>query len=187
MSETAERFRRVAAAFSERVGAVPQDRWESPAPCDGWVARDVVAHLAEWLPAFFLEQWGVEHDPIPSPDDDPVGAWRAVADGIQRGLDDPAVADAERDTPLGRQSFAQCVDQIAMPDVLVHTWDLARATGLDEKLDAEEVDRLAAALLDFPPEVEQSMRSSGHYGPRVELPADASAQDRVLAFVGRQP
>ena len=45
MSESAERFRRVAAGFTAaRVReAVPEDRVERPAPCEGWFARDVVA------------------------------------------------------------------------------------------------------------------------------------------------
>ena len=44
MSEVAERYRRAAAAFTERVRAVPVGGWERPAPCEGWVARDVVRH-----------------------------------------------------------------------------------------------------------------------------------------------
>ena len=35
--------------------------------------------------------------------------------------------------------------------------------------------------------IEESMRSSGQYGPRVEVPADADAQTRMLAFIGRDP
>ena len=53
MSEEAERFKALASAFTERVEAVPPDRWDSPAPCEGWVARDVVRHLVEWVPGFF--------------------------------------------------------------------------------------------------------------------------------------
>lgn len=46
MSEIAERYRKVAADFTRRVDAVPDDAWDNPTPCDGWVARDVVGHLA---------------------------------------------------------------------------------------------------------------------------------------------
>ena len=51
MSEISERYRKVAAQFTQRVNAVPDDAWHNPAPCEGWVARDVVGHLVEWLPA----------------------------------------------------------------------------------------------------------------------------------------
>jgi uncharacterized protein (TIGR03086 family) len=65
----------------------------------------------------------------------------------------------------------------------VHTWDLARATGLDETLDADEVHRLVEAM----EPMDEAMRSSGHYGPRVDVPADADEQTRLLAFTGRRP
>ena len=68
-------------------------------------------------------------------------------------------------------------------DVLVHTWDLAGATGLDDTLDPDEVHRLVEAMAPL----EEPMRKSGHYGPRVEVPADADEQSRMLAFSGRQP
>jgi hypothetical protein len=47
----------------------------------------------------------------------------------------------QSDTPLGPSTFEQTTDTICTGDVLVHTWDLARATGLDERLDPEEVHR----------------------------------------------
>ena len=87
---------------------------------------------------------------------------------------------------MGPSTFAQQVDMICTPDVLIHTWDLARAAGLDEALDPGEVARNAAGVEAMPPEVDQAMRDSGHYGPRVEVPADADAQTRLLAFMGRR-
>ena len=71
------------------------------------------------------------------------------------------------------------------PDVLIHTWDLARAAGLDERLDPDEVHRMLAGIETMPPEVDEAMRGSGHYGPRVEVAADADEQTRLLAFMGR--
>ena len=47
------RYRRVAAQFDARVRAMPDDGWDNQAPCDGWVGRDVVAHLVDWVPAVF--------------------------------------------------------------------------------------------------------------------------------------
>ena len=82
-------------------------------------------------------------------------AWRAVDDAIQAALDNPEM----------------------------HTWDLARATGLDETLDPEAVHRFVARM----EAADAAMRATGHYGPRVEVPADADEQTRLIAFVGRQP
>ena len=75
------------------------------------------------------------------------------------------------------------VDRICTYDVLVHTWDLARATGLDETLDPEEVHRYVSGM----EEADVAMRQSGHYGPRVPVPDDADQQTRLIAFTGRRP
>lgn len=61
--------------------------------------------------------------------------------------------------------------------------DLARATGQDETLDPEEVHRQLEAVLPY----DEALRSSGHYGPRVEVPDDADEQTKLLAFIGRTP
>jgi Mycothiol maleylpyruvate isomerase N-terminal domain len=51
VSEISDRYRRVAGQFTQRVEAVPDGAWDNPAPCEGWVARDVVGHLVEWMKA----------------------------------------------------------------------------------------------------------------------------------------
>ena len=183
VSETADRFRSVADGFSERAGAVPDGGWDAPAPCEGWVARDVVAHLVDWVPAFFFEQWNVEVLPRPGVDRDPAGAWESVRGTIQRALDDPSVAGREADTPLGRQSFEAAIAAIVIGDVLVHTWDVARACGLDERLDPAEVHVLVTEM----DGMGEAMVASGHYGPPVEVPGDADEQTRMLALTGRTP
>ena len=53
MSEFAARYRKIAGQFTDRVRAVPEDAWDHPAQCEGWLARDVVRHLVEWVPGFF--------------------------------------------------------------------------------------------------------------------------------------
>ena len=188
MTEISERFARVAEGFTARVRAVPEDAWAQPAPCEGWTARDVVRHLVEWLPGpgFLLGTFGVETGRIPSVEQDPAAAWAVVRDTIQRALDDPDVAGHEEDCgPPGRLSLEAAIDMTCTPDVLIHTWDLARATGLDERLDAHEVHHLLVAIESLPPAVDEAMRSSGQYGPRTAVAAGADEQDRLLAFMGR--
>ena len=181
-SEVSERFRKVSATFAERIGEVPVDRWDAPAPCEGWVARDVVEHLVEWLPAFFAPRWDLELLATPSVAEDPLAAWQSLSDVLQRALDDPAVASAQRDSPMGPTTFESAMGMICVPDVLIHTWDLARATGLDEQLDADEVHRFVEGM-----EPMDEVIRGEHYGPRVPVPDDADEQTRMIAFVGRQP
>lgn len=185
MSDVATRYDRIARTFTERVGAVPAGGWERPAPCKGWVARDVVRHLTEWLPAFFFSSgtWATQAPAIPSVDDDPVAAWAAVDAAIRSALADPELATSVRDTPMGAVSFEDAIDMICTSDVFLHTWDLCRATGQDERLDPVEVHRL---LLGMEP-MDEVLRGSGHYGPRVPVPEDADEQTRLLAFIGRTP
>jgi uncharacterized protein (TIGR03086 family) len=183
MTEIADRYRKASAQFLARAEQVPADAWDNPAPCEGWVARDVVRHLVEWPPMLFFERWDIPQPETPSVDDDPVAAWRAIDEAFKRTLDDPAIAQTVvDDLPMGSMSFEDAVAMILTDDVFLHTWDLARATGLDETLDADEVHRMYVGMLPF----DEVLRSSGHYGPRVEVPDDADEQTKLLAFIGRQ-
>ena len=183
MSDYAARYRKIAGRFTETVRAVPDGAWEHPAPPEGWVARDVVGHLVGWLPAFFFAQWGIDGPALPSVDEDPVAAWVALDRAVQAAFDDPEIAGRERETRMGRSTFAETFDMIGTNDIFLHTWDLARAAGLDETLDSEEVHHLLVGMEPY----DDALRQSGHYGPRVEVPHDASEQDRLIAFIGRRP
>jgi uncharacterized protein (TIGR03086 family) len=173
----------VAAGFGDRVDLVPAGAWDNPSPCQGWVARDIVGHLVDWISAFPMGKAAVDPPNGPSVGDDPAGAWHALDDAIQDALADPAVAGRMIDTPMGQVSFEQAVAIFCLGDVLVHTWDLARATGLDERLDAEEVHRLLEGMQPM----DELLRQSGQYGPRIDVPDSSDEQTRLIAFTGRQP
>jgi uncharacterized protein (TIGR03086 family) len=178
----AERFRRIAASFTDRVEGVPASAWSNPAPCDGWTARDVVGHLVAWVPNV-IGQAGIDFAPMPV-DADPVGAWASLAATLQQSLDDPTVATREFDAgPPGRLTVERAIDMLVTGDVLIHTWDLARAAGLDERLDAV----LVHAMLEGMQALDELLRSSGHYGPKVAVPDSADEQTQLIAFTGRNP
>lgn len=181
-SETPARYRKVAGRFTQRVEAVPDDAWDNPSPCAGWAARDVVRHLVGWMPGFFA-RWDVTLATGPSVDTDPVGAWAAVNGSIQTALDDPATLAHEADGPMGRMSLDRIVGMIVVGDVLIHTWDLSRATGLDESLDPDEVQRMSGIMQMS----DEMLRSGGQFGPKVEVAEDADAQTKMIAFSGRRP
>jgi uncharacterized protein (TIGR03086 family) len=182
MDDITERYERVTGQFTERVRAVPADAWDNPSPCEGWSARDVVGHLTEWIPGFF-GQYGVEFPAVPSADQDPVGAWDTVQQTVGTALHDPAAASQEIETPLGTHSFAETVDMIVTGDVFTHTWDLARATGQDDALDPDQLERMVAGMGAIPDEI---LRAEGMFGPQVEVPAGADDQTKFLAYVGRR-
>ena len=65
----------------------------------------------------------------------------------------------------------------------MHTWDLARASDQPVALDEAECATLLAGMQP----IDELLRSSGQYGPRVPVPDDASALDRMVGFIGRDP
>ncbi len=178
----AERHREIGRVFTDRVDGTRS--WDAPSPVADWRARDVVRHLVEWLPPFIAAGSGVRLPAVPSVDDDPVAAWHAHLDAVQALLDDPATAGLTLSNPhIGELPLDRAIDQFYTCDVFMHTWDLARATGQDDRLDPE----FCAVLLAGMAPLEDLIRSSGQYGPRVPVPEDADAQARLLGFIGRDP
>ncbi len=184
MSEIANRYRRVAGTFTARAQSVAPMAWNNPTPCAGWLARDIVRHMVEWMPPILREGAGITLPPGPPVDVDPAAAWVVMSDAIQQVLDSPALAESDFTHPqIGRMPLEEAIAMIIIGDVLVHTWDLARATGLDETLDPDEVARMASGMEAY----DDALRTSGHYAPRVAVPDDAPAQAQLIAFMGRQP
>jgi len=181
-SDPAARHRRYAGAFTDRVRGTAD--WDAPAPVAGWTARDVVRHLVEWFPGFLAGGAGVQLPAGTAVDDDPVGAWTTQFDAVQALLDDPATAGKLLKNPhIGEVPLDVAIDRFYVADVFMHTWDLARASRQDDVLDPA----LCAELLAGMEPIEDLMRGSGQYGPRVPVPADADAQARLLGFIGRDP
>jgi uncharacterized protein (TIGR03086 family) len=80
-------------------------------------------------------------------------------------------------------SLEQAIAMIYTNDVFLHRWDLARATGQDETLDADR----CAEMFEAMEPMDEMLRQSGQYGPRVVVPDDADVQTKLLAFIGRTP
>lgn len=181
----ADEYREIARRFTALVEGVPDDAgWARQSPVPEWTARDVVRHLVEWFPGFLAAGTGVALPQGPDVDDDPVGAWRTMSDAVQALLDDPASAEKTLRNPhIGEMPLPQAVSRFFTADVFMHTWDLARATGQDETLDLQR----CATMLDGMQPLDELLRSSGQFGAKVEVPDDADAQTKLLAFIGRDP
>ncbi|MGQ0772959.1 MAG: TIGR03086 family metal-binding protein [Pseudonocardiales bacterium] len=170
----------MSAAFVDKITAIPPDRWSAATPCTDWNVRDLVRHVLE-TPGIFFGLVGRELRPGPSVDDDPLGAFTPSRDQVQAALDDPAVAEAEFDGFFGRSTFAQAIDRFIRFDLAVHGWDLARATGQDERIDPWEPARLWESVKLFG----DAIRSESVCGPAVGPPPGADDQTRLLAYLGR--
>lgn len=181
MSEIADRYRRLSRRFADLVAAVPPDRWDDPTPCEDWSVRQLVGHVVQ-TQSIFRKLVGREQIATPDVATDPAGAWEAARTVILADLEDPQRATAEFDGVTGRSTFERAVDRFLCIDLVVHGWDLARATGQDDRIPPEDLAHVRAhteALSDL-------LRSPGAFGPPVEPPAGADEQTRLLAFLGRR-
>jgi uncharacterized protein (TIGR03086 family) len=105
-------------------------------------------------------------------------------------LDDPDVAGIRCETPMGPMTIEQHIDGVVSSDLIIHRWDLARATGQDDTIDPDEVER----MLPMAQSIGDEMRTPGAFGPgivvfgpEVAVPADAPPQHRLLGLLGRDP
>ena len=182
MTEISERYRALARELTRRVDSVPARSWDNPSPCEEWTARQVLQHLID----SHRDMPGYAGDPLvfeKSVDDDPHAAWVEARDAMQALLDDPQRAGKEYDGMFGRTSVQRSVDTFLGLDLLIHGWDIARATGQDETLPEEEVTRVSGDVQSLG----DNLRRGGVCGPAVPVPDDAPEQDRLLAALGRTP
>jgi uncharacterized protein (TIGR03086 family) len=180
MTTPAEQHAYDAQRFAALTETASADDWSRPSPVDGWTARDVVGHLVEWLPGF-ISRADVTLRPV-SVEDDPAAAWRRRADDVQRILEQRG--ETVFSSPMfGDMPLGAAINQFYTNDVWMHSWDLARALGVEFDLDDE---RCAEALTAMEP-MDALLRSSGQFGAKVPVPADAPVQDRFVAFIGRDP
>ncbi|MDN5851747.1 MAG: maleylpyruvate isomerase family mycothiol-dependent enzyme, partial [Actinomycetia bacterium] len=138
MESIAQRYARLRKSFAAKVAGIPEERWSNQSPCEDWTARDVVRHVIE-TQAMFESLVGRELVPGAPVDDDPHGAFIAATDQVQMHLDDPDTAKAGYDGYFGPTTFEESVDGFLSLDLVVHGWDLARATGVDEHIDPDDV------------------------------------------------
>jgi uncharacterized protein (TIGR03086 family) len=191
MTSIADRYRTHAEAFERTVAGVRPEQWAHQSPCEDWTARDVVRHVVD-MHAAMLRPFQRGLSPAPSVDVDPLAAFRSARADIEAVLSDPRLARAGSDTPAGRMTVEQEVDQAVSDDMVIHRWDLARATGQDDTIDPQDVERMWAATTALPAKWMDKLRTPGAFGPNmkvlgpeVRVPDDAPLQDRLLGLFGR--
>lgn len=169
------------------VDAVPPDRWDDPTPCPDWSVRQLLGHLVDGQ-VQVLAMVGDDgpRRPVTDPGElgalagpDPAASWRRAheeAAATLAGVAPTAVVT----TPLGPRTVEQLLG-LALVEPVVHSWDLATATGQPADLDPEAVAALLPGVLALGGE----LQGTGVYGAAVPVADDAPAQDRLLAALGR--
>jgi uncharacterized protein (TIGR03086 family) len=181
-----EPFVRALDGFEAVLAAVPADGWSSPSPCEGWAAVDVAGHVTAGLLVIEMRAAG---RPLPQDDPDwrevagadPLASWREVRSRMMAELT-PEALDRTVALAFGTVTMRVWLEGYPL-ELLVHTWDLARAVGRTVEFDRD----LVRAALEAAERMAPRGRAAGMVGAEVAVADDASEQARLLALFGRDP
>ena len=172
------------------AGGVDDKQLEDPTPCPELAVRNLLGHLEGLATAFRdagRKDFGPTTDTDPGTAVPDVGPdWRGTLP-----LRLAELAEAWRspeawqgDTRAGGFDLPGAVaGQVAMNELVLHGWDLARATGQPYAPDDASLS-VAYAMVAATPE---GPEREGLFGPIVPVPEDAPLLDRVLGLSGRSP
>jgi len=178
MATTAELLILVNNGFRAQLHDLSAEQLNSATPCDGWTARDCLNHVV-----------GIYHSMVHLldenlSDDDGATAldrFNLVAAALEDAVMNEALAGTIVESPFGPLPLKQLVSSVVLSDTLVHTWDLAVATGGDRTLDPVLVERAYAKM----EPMDEHLRSPGMFGPKIAPPSGADRQTEFLCFLGR--
>ena len=189
--ELYEAFDHAIASTAAIVKTVRPDQAGAPTPCTQWDVQDLLNHVIGtlWLSEALLS----DHTPrypmapgrLPSTDlagQDPAHAY---AEASAAALAAASVSDTltrVHTTPLGDMPGPALAGFTTL-DILVHGWDLAKATGQPTTLD----DTLATHVLTFAEQAITPGTRAPRIGPALPVADDAPLTDRLVAFLGRHP
>jgi uncharacterized protein (TIGR03086 family) len=177
-------YHRTVECWADRVNGVPPDGWDAPTPCRDWSVRELVNHVAgedRWTAPLMrgrtiadvgdtLDGDLLGDDPVRSALDAAMEATTVVAEVLPGG--------GTVQLSYGEERMEEYVQQLAA-DHLVHSWDLAVATGSDRRLDPHLVSEVATWFADR----EELYRGAGAVGPQGI--SHGGAQGALLAAFGR--
>jgi uncharacterized protein (TIGR03086 family) len=180
VTEVSDRYAAIADGFAARLAGVGDDQWSAPSPCTDWTARDVAHHVIvthRRVRASLGDAPAEDLDPFA----DLAAAWSSATAAVRSALADESLASTRVGGMFGEQPFNALVGRLLCADTLIHTWDLARATGQDDRLDQDA----AAKALEFLTPIDEAIRRPGGFAPKLDAPPGADVQTRLLAFAGR--
>ncbi len=188
MSQNLRHYTTAVFGLEHVIRLVPDEAWESPSPCDEWTAREVAGH-AMGVISNVAARAGVG-DPIDVfanvgliAGDDPAARFRQIRDRYLDAMDHPGAIQTVIQSSLGEMPMDAFLFNMTA-DTLIHSWDLARAAGVDSTLDPGLVAVVHASLIerDSP-----ALRAPGRYGAALTGAKGVNAQDELIAFTGRNP
>ncbi len=186
MDDLNDVHRKALDATGKVIAGVAADQWGQPTLCEGWDVRQLANHVvagnywaAELAAGKTIEEVGsaLDGDVL---GDDAAGSYRKSADAAAAAFAAPGALDAPCAVSYGPVPGSIYAGH-RIVDVLIHGWDLAKATGQDTTLDPALV---SACLRIVEPQLEM-LQASGAFAPAGEVPAGADSQTKLLAWLGR--
>lgn len=187
-------FRPATRAVADLVAGVSDAQLGNPSPCPAYSAADVLDHLGGLCVAFTA---AARKQRLPGAEAGPQvdgsrleEGWReriaAALGELAEAWRDPAAYDGI--TQAGPVDLPGDVAAlVALNEVVVHGWDLARATAQDYAPDPHAVAACTAFVAGFEPPADGPATDGGLFGPPVAVGPDASALDRLVGATGRNP
>lgn len=184
--DVVERSREILAWVNEVVLGVDEQDFDRATPCSDWDVRDLLSHMARSASVFpyTWDRYGGYPAELDLGAADPREPWKLLYPYLDAALGDSDTWGAATVAGPGTSRAATFDIPVRLLNLLVHGWDVAVATGQP----ADIPDDLAEPILDFANKVMPILRSLGPvYGAEITPRDDASAGDRLVALVGRDP
>jgi uncharacterized protein (TIGR03086 family) len=182
---TPEHLVRALDGFEKVLAGVAPGDWDAPSPCEGWSAVEVAGHVV-------LDLRGIQSlaTGVPAPENktglrsaagaDPLVTWRATRADLVSALDAQAQSRTITLPWGGEMPLSEFVERYPL-EIVVHTWDLAQATGQSFEANPELVRGALATAGQFA----SAGRQAGLIGPARAVADDADDLTRLLAVFGR--
>lgn len=184
--EAYERIEKATALASEAIHNVKPDQLSDPTPCSEFDVKALLNHL---LGGMSMLTTAAQGEKAQAPTEDLVGdgsdvaaRYDAAREKLLSVINDPKVFDATWQMPFGDLP-GKMMAGIAFMEHATHTWDVRKATGQDTELPPDlvaEVDSVVRPM-------DAMLRMPGVCAAAVTVPDNASATDKLMAFLGRQP
>ena len=129
---------RALAGTDRLITGIDARQWSAPTPCTEWDVQALVTHVTSGMLTFAaLVRGEPQPDRSPAqPADDPVAAYRSAAATMRAAFGAPSALDRIYPSPIGPAPGSVLV-HLRITELLVHGWDLARATGQPPALPAD--------------------------------------------------
>jgi uncharacterized protein (TIGR03086 family) len=182
-----------ATRMADLIEGVPDELLGAPTPCLDYTLGDLVDHVRRFTLAFTAaakkDTAGMTSGRAPGDASSLGDDWRTR---IPRDL--AALAEAWRDPAAwtgmtmagGIDLPGELAGLIALDELVVHGWDVARASGQDFDQDRESLEAVHAFVKQFSGPGQEKARE-GMFGPEVAVSEDAPLLDRLIGLTGRDP